>query len=116
MKKIDHNLAKKKIKYVVLILIAFSIVWYEYGIKTALLSFVLLSSMLFLLINSVKAYQYLKLKNFKKVIWNFFGIIFFSSIIYFLPERLTRFATIFCAILFVLYIIYDLIKKIKLTK
>lgn len=116
MKKIDHNFTKNKIKYIVLIFIAFLIVWYEYGIKTALLSFVLLSSMLFLLINSVKAYQHLKLKNFKKIIWNFGGILFFSSIIYFLPERLTRFAAVFCAILFILYIIYDLIKKIKLTK
>jgi hypothetical protein len=42
------------------------------------------------------------------------GIIFFSAIIYFLPDRLTRFATAFCAILFAFYIVYDIVKTDKL--
>ncbi len=109
--KINGKLIKNNVKYIVLISIVFSLVWYEYGIKTAFLSFALLTSMLFLLINLTKTYQYIKVKNFKGAVWNLGGILFFSTIIYFLPDRLTRFATAFCAILFVIYIIYDLIKK-----
>lgn len=114
--KISNNINKNNLTYIILLSIAFLLAWYKYGIKATALSTISLFSIFFLLFNLIKAYQYLKQKKIKEAIWNFLGIIFFSTIIYFLPNWLTRFATAFCAILFVLYIIYDLIKKIKLTK
>lgn len=114
MMKISNNLIKNNLKYLVLIFITFSLIWYEYGIKTSLLGLVLLTSMFFLLFNSVKTYQRIKRKDFKEAVWNLGGIIFFSAIIYFLPDRLTRFATAFCAILFTFYIVYDIVKTDKL--
>jgi hypothetical protein len=110
MIKINNNFFKNDLKYFVLIFIAFSLVWYEYGIKTALLGLVLLSSMFYLLLNSVKTYKRIKQKKCKEAVWNLGGIIFFSAIIYFLPNRLTQFAATFCAILFAFYIVYDIIK------
>lgn len=104
---------KNNLKYFVLIFIAFSLAWYEYGIKTSLLGLILLSSTFFLLLNSAKAYLHSKQKKYIKAVLNFGGVIFFSGIIYFLPERLTRFATAFCAILFLFYIVYDIVKAGK---
>lgn len=111
MTKINDKLIKNNLKYIILICIAFSLVWYEYGIKTALLGFVLLSSIFFLLINLVKVYQYLKQRSYKYFFPNLIGVVFFSTIIYCLPDRLTRFAMAFCIILFVTYVIYDLIRN-----
>jgi len=107
------NSIRNSIKYIVLILIAFALVWYQYGMKTALLGFVVLTSMLFLLINFVRLYNFIKQKDYKKSILYLFGIIIFSVIIYFLPERLMRFATSFCIVLIIFYVLYDLIIKKK---
>lgn len=104
---------KNNLKYFVLIFIVFSLAWYKYGIKTSLLGLILLSSMFFLLLNSAKAYQNSKQKKYIKAVLNFSGVIFFSGIIYFLPDRLTRFATVFCTILFLFYIVYDIVKAGK---
>ncbi|MDP3912622.1 MAG: hypothetical protein Q8R96_02655 [Bacteroidota bacterium] len=104
---------KNNIKYIVLVMIAMALVWYQYGMNTALLGFVVLTSMLFLLINFVRLYNFVKQKNYKKSIWYFLGVIVFSVIIFFLPERLMRFATSFCVVLILFYILYDLIIKKK---
>jgi uncharacterized membrane protein YfcA len=83
--------------------------------NTALLGFVVLTSMLFLLINFVRLYNCVRQKNYKKSIWYLIGVIVFSTIIIILPERLMRFATAFCVVLVLFYILYDIIVKKKNT-
>jgi cell division protein FtsW (lipid II flippase) len=102
---------KNNLKYIALTLLAFSIVWYQYDIRTALIGFGTLVSMLFFLINFVRLYQCFKQKSYKNIVWYLIGVICFSIIIFFLPDRLTRFAAAFCLILSVFYIIYDLVVK-----
>lgn len=114
--KISKNINKNNLTYIILLSIAFLLAWFKYGIKATVLSSISLFSIFFLLFNLIKAYHYLKQKKIKELIWNFFGVILFSTIIYFLPNWLTRFATSFCAILFAFYVIYDLIKNGKPTK
>ena len=104
---------KNSITYIVFILMALALVWYQYGMDTALLGFVVLTSMLFLLINFVRFYNNIRQKDYKKSVWYLLGVIVFSVIIFFLPERLMRFASSFCVILILFYILYDLIIKKK---
>lgn len=106
---------KNNLKYLLLILIAFALVWYKNGMETALLGFVVLTSMLFLLINFVRLYNCFRQKNYKNSIWYLIGFIVSSTIIFFLPDRLMRFASAFSVVLIIFYILYDMIIKKKNT-
>lgn len=109
---------KNNIRYIVLIAIAFGLAAYSYGIRTAVLGSIMLSSIFGLIINSIMAYYYLlkRMNNRSQIIWNIVGILVFLIIILLLPDRLKRYSIVFSLIIIFALITYDLIVKRLIKK
>lgn len=119
MKKIARNkfFTMRFVYYLASVLAIFILIWFNYDIETALLSTLSLASIFLTLLNAFYLYHSLTNKTFGvKQILYFLGFLFFATIIYFLPDRLSTFSSVFCIILISIYVLYDLLLRRTFNK